>query len=257
MRLYLAGLEGIYKTSVEYLNKEIKNNNIYILTSFYYKNSIQFDIENINKNNLLLDSGAFTFISNGINMNIDKYTDEYIDYINKNNIEQFFEMDIDTILGYEKVKELRNRIEKRTNKQCIPVWHLNRGIEEFKKHCEEYKYIAIGGLAAKHIKGKKAMNNIKEMIKYANKHNVKVHLLGYSKKDLLEFNSFSCDSTSWNQCRFGSLWNYNKEINQPYKQNRDKNKRIKKEHLQEIYLHNIKVWHKYQKYLKTQGYWKE
>ena len=41
-------------------------------------------------------------------------------------------MDVDNIIGYEKVLELRKILLEATDK-IIPVWHKNRGIDEFKK----------------------------------------------------------------------------------------------------------------------------
>ena len=37
-----------------------------------------------------------------------------------------------TIIDAFKVKEIRKKIEEKTGKKCIPVWHKSRGIEEFK-----------------------------------------------------------------------------------------------------------------------------
>ena len=52
----------------------------------------------------------------------------------------------------KKLKKIRTKLEKGTNKKCIPVWHLSRGFDEFIKHTQEYDYIAIGGIVTKEIK---------------------------------------------------------------------------------------------------------
>ena len=258
MRLFLAGLEGTghYTECKDFLDSHVDN--FFWLSSYYYARKDKFVLErlpNFNIENFLLDSGAFTFMSKGLNEDIDKYTSEYIEFINKYNIKYFFEMDVDTILGYDKVKELRKTIEKGTGKKCIPVWHKERGIEEFKKHCEEYDYIAIGGL----VGGK--VNKIKKilisLIKYANSKNVKIHLLGYNKNDILDYKAFSCDATSWNGGMYGGLWNWSQDKEYPVKTNRSLERRVSSEKQRELYLHNLKVWEHYQQILKYKGYWRE
>ena len=77
------------------------------------------------------------------------YTREYADWIRANDqpkINGYFEMDVDNVIGYEKVLELREILLKATDK-IIPVWHKNRGLEEFKRMCREYsgRIIAITG----------------------------------------------------------------------------------------------------------------
>lgn len=255
MRLFLAGLEGTghYTECKDFLDNHIDN--FFWLSSYYYARKDKFVLErlpNFNIENFLLDSGAFTFMSKGLNEDIDKYTSEYIEFINKYDIKYFFEMDIDKILGYDKVKELRKKIEEGTGKKCIPVWHKERGIEEFKKHCKEYDYIAIGG-GFSVLRKDMAI----KLIKYANNKGIKTHLLGYNRQDMLDFNCFSCDATSWNGGMYGGLWNWSQDKMRPVKTNRSLNKRVSSEKQRELYLHNLKVWEHYQQILKYKGYWRE
>lgn len=101
---------------------------------------------------ILLDSGAFTYMQNpSKKIDIDQYILDYTNFINKYDIKHFFEMDIDKLVGYEEVKKYRKRIETLTNKQVIPVWHITRGAAEFMKMIDEYKYVAIGGIASKEL----------------------------------------------------------------------------------------------------------
>lgn len=87
--------------------KEVLSNSKYILTSFYYfRDKLPFDVDLH-----LVDSGAFTFFLSKKKIDIDKYLTEYIEYINKYDIKHFFELDIDVIVGYDKVLELRKRLE--------------------------------------------------------------------------------------------------------------------------------------------------
>ena len=144
-------LAGCYAITNE--NKKIIKESKYILESFYYIKEWQipyikdFDL-------FLLDSGAFTFMSNTKKgkINWKEYIDKYIEFINKNDIKHFFELDIDVIVGYENVKKITKYIEEKTNKKCIPVWHKSRGIGEWERLTKEYDYVAIGGIVTKEIK---------------------------------------------------------------------------------------------------------
>lgn len=153
----------------------------------------------------LLDSGAFAFINKakkGDIFSIDsinEYTKEYVNFINEYDIKHFFEMDLDCIFPYDKVKKARKWIEKHTNKKCIPVWHITRGMEEFHKMCQEYSYIAIGGIAAKEIK-KKDYKLLYELCDIAHSYGCKVHGLGYLPISNLNNNECpfdSVDGTGW------------------------------------------------------------
>ena len=129
MKVYIAGTEDraiqLVKadekecifTSQEHLHleksgigsKTFKEANI--LQSFYYCN--EFTEKGIipNCKSFMLDSGAFTFMNNcKKNINWYEYIDQYIDFINRNNIDLFFELDIDGIVGYEEVKKMRKYI---------------------------------------------------------------------------------------------------------------------------------------------------
>lgn len=63
----------------------------------------------------LLDSGAFTFMNGAKRVDFDSYTDKYIDFINAYKVPLFFEMDLDAVVGLQKVEEYRRRIESRTD----------------------------------------------------------------------------------------------------------------------------------------------
>lgn len=259
MRLYLAGLEAFagnknnnYKL---YLNNDTK-----VLTSFYYCNDIiiQDLIRQVGVDNILVDSGAFTFRMHGLKgEDIDSYTKKYIEFINKYNIKYFFEMDIDMCkedLG--KVKQLRGLIEKDTGKKTIPVWHMTRGINEWKELIDRYDYIAIGDIAEQ--LDKQFTRTLKQMIRYANRKGVKVHGLGYNRKDLLDYDFYSCDATSWQGGKYGNIWYWDKSINRPRHTKSDTaNRRLRADKQGEVARHNYKVWYHYQKYLLDKGFWHE
>ena len=242
MKLCLAGLNSIRSGTYELL-KDIP----FILESFYYIQDYQLPL--IKTAELfLLDSGAFTFMSNCKKaVDWDDYLNRYIDFINKNDVKYFFELDIDDVVGYERVKELRRKLEAGTGRKCIPVWHKSRGIDEYKKHVAEYDYIAIGGLASIDIKPSE-YPQLKALAQYAKKHNTKLHCLGFTPRDVHTFGFYSTDSTTWNGIsRFGSIFKFSDGKITRY---HTKNKKVNKEKYIEGEVHNIKEWMKYQEWLR-------
>lgn len=221
------------------------NESLYILESFYYFKEWQAPL--IKKSKMfLLDSGAFTFMNGKKSNNFDDYLTKYIHFINKYDIQYFFELDVDSVVGYEKVKQLRNRLERETGKRCIPVWHKSRGKEEFLKMCDEYDYVAIGGIVTKEIK-KEEYPFFKWFITEAHKRNCKIHGLGFTAtKELKKYHFDSVDSTNWmSGGRFGQLHIFNGKFieSKSFKNKRAKNK--------EINNHNLNEWIKFQKYAEN------
>ena len=216
----------------------------YLLESFYYFQEWQIPLIKTCKM-FLLDSGAFTFMNN-FKGKVDwqEYIDKYADFIIKNNIKYFFELDIDAVVGYDKVKEYTKYLEKKVGRQCIPVWHKSRGIEEWKKITKEYNYVAIGGIVIKEIKPKDYKYFI-PLLKIAKENNCKVHGLGFTAtKELNKYNFFSVDSTNWKSGgRFGSLHIFNGKY---IESKTFKNKRAKD--YKQIDIHNLKEWIKFQEY---------
>ena len=244
MRVFLACTNTVEN------KKEIKKSK-YVLESFYSgeKNCLKA-LNNCNVENFLLDSGAFSYMSGAkcSKSSLLEYLDKYILFINKYNIKYFFELDVDIIFGLEFVEEMRNKLEKETGKQCIPVWHKSRGIEYWKKMVANYKYIAIGGLVF-HVK-KQEWPLIKKMVDYAYSKNVKVHGLGFTKTKILEkekWKFFSIDSSSWlaSASRGQKLQVFkNGSIS-----NLDIEKRNVKANISKMAQFNFNEWCKYQKYM--------
>ena len=240
MKIFLAGIASSQKIISEEQPK-------YILESFYYLKDWEIPI--IKKcDSFLLDSGAFTFMNNKKDkkeINWYNYIDKYVNFINKYDIENFFELDIDVLVGYEKVKEYTKYIEEKTNKKCIPVWHRQRGLEVWKELTKNYDYIALGGFAIKEIK-KSEYKYIPKLLDIARKNNCKVHGLGFTSMDNLQkLKFYSVDSTTWLAgSRFGIVHQFN-------------GKKIKKYHSKEkrtvkdIDFHNYRQWLKFQKYAEN------
>ena len=229
-------------TKQEY--KGLIDRSIYILESFYYIRNSD-DSFYSNNENFLLDSGAFTFMTNTKKtVNWEEYVLEYAEYIKKNNIKYFFELDIDSIVGLKEVERLRRLLENKTGRQCIPVWHKSRGLEYWKKMCQEYKYVAIGGIVAREISPKE-YKYFPMLIDIAHKNNCKVHGLGFTAlKSLHKYHFDTVDSSSYaSGWRFGSMYQFknNKLVSVNFKDKRVKDGR-------KLNIHNLNEWIKFQKY---------
>lgn len=244
MRVFLACTNSVSD------KKNIKNSK-YILESFFSGEKNCFNaLENCGVDNFLLDSGAFSYMSGAkcTKEILLEYLDKYIAFINKYDVKYFFELDVDTIFGIDFVEEMRNKLEKETGKQCIPVWHKGRGIDYWKKMVKEYKYIAIGGLVF-HVK-KQEWPLIKKMVDYAYSNGVKVHGLGFTKTKILEkenWKFYSIDSSSWlaSASRGQKLQVFKKCCIQ----NVDMDKRKTKAIISKMADFNFLEWCKYQKYM--------
>jgi hypothetical protein len=200
MKVFLSGLESSENNIIDYYISN-KKNIPYILASYYYirKKENLIDKMLIVSDNLIIDSGAHSF-QKGKEVDWELYTKEYSNWIKKNDCDKvvgYFEMDVDNIIGYDKVLELRKILESVSNK-IIPVWHKNRGIDEYKKMCKNYagKVVAITGFKNEDIKDKQYMM----FLKYAKKYNCKVHCLGMTRMNILNNIPFDyVDSSTWKQ----------------------------------------------------------
>ena len=236
MKLFLAGLESSYS----WLPIE---NAKYVLSSYaYIRNGLA---DNIHKWDMfLLDSGAFTFRKKSGNADWNKYVNEYVDFINKYDVNYFFELDIDNLIGYENVLVLRKKLEQSTGKRCIPVWHITRGIDNYIELCQTYDYIALG--SSTKFKQKENHNVLRYLLRIARQYNCKVHGLGFTSKMIKQYDFFSVDSTTWDGYRFGSLYKYgNGDIKIIKAQ---KGKGLTRDY-KTVTLNNFNEWCKYQKYL--------
>lgn len=241
MKLFLAS-----NHQKKYIDFDWKNSSVYILESFYYADEwVEKHIPLFK--DFLLDSGAFTFFSGKQTkeINWEEYVDRYADFINRNKVNHFFELDIDKLIGYENVLKLRKRLEDKTGKQCIPVWHKFRGKENFFSMCDEYPYVAVGGIVSREI-----MPNEYPVFNYlineAHKRNSKIHGLGFTNLTGLEKYHFdSVDSTAWTTGnRFGAIYKFDGKTLRKF---------IKKEgqrlaDSRDAALNNFMEWVKFQQY---------
>lgn len=211
MRIFLSALEG---SEVEYLLDQFIAEGKRIpfgLVSYYYIQKSKKAYSNFKKclqicDYVLVDSGAHSF-QEGARVPWNEYTESYAKFIKENDhpkILGFFEMDVDAVIGYEKVLELRKILESVSDK-IIPVWHKNRGVSEFKKMCQTAKseIVAVTGFRNEDISD----NQYAAFLKYAWKCGKKIHCLGMTRKKVLDKVPFDLvDSSSWKMAaRYGQV----------------------------------------------------
>ena len=236
MKLCFAGThsrKGLFENGLKKLR--------FVLESHYYMKPWQ--AEQINEiEHFMLDSGAFTFLNSKRSVDIEDYVDSYIQFIKQYDVQYFFELDIDPIVGYEEVKRIRRKIERKTKKRCIPVWHKSRGIKDFKEMCRKYDYVAIGGIVTKEIPAAEHFL-LNAFCDYAHSRECKIHALGFTPGDLANYRFDSVDSTSWIIAgSYRRLCTFNGE--------RMVSSRLKEQmHYLECDRHNIEQFLKYQSYL--------
>lgn len=211
MKIYLAGANT--KQQMKLLKKY---GNEFMLQTFYDIRRMKDDTIKymfLSCNEFLLDSGAFTFMNSGKKVHWKAYVDEYIEFINRYDVKQFFELDLYTLsdVGIEKTIKMRRYIEHHTGKKSIPVFHACMGMEMYRELCREYNYIAIGASGiTEECRWTRNKRLLKQMVKIANSYGTKVHGLGYTRLEninTLEIPFYSVDSTSWlSGARFGRVY---------------------------------------------------
>ena len=234
----------------KYLSDDIEKGEFYLESFTTYKDWLT---PVLRKSPLfLIDSGAFYFMThdNQSADALDGYTDEYIRFINEYDIKYFFEMDVDVLVGYEKVLEFRKRIEDGTGKKVIPVWHKSRGKEAFFQMCDQYDYVAIGGIASGEIKPPE-YKYFHWFINTAHDYGCKIHGLGFtSLNGLYEYRFDSVDSTTWCQgARHRVMYRFNGRRMEQYLMIGDEHMTLDLRH--DINRNNLREWIEFQKYADT------
>lgn len=232
------------------IDSSFRNNH---LLSFYYKGAINnFDVIKRNSKNILIDSGAFSLFSSNKPNDFDDYFKQYLKFVKDKTGEEvikgFFELDIDSIVGYNKVLEYRQLLEE-VSEKIIPVFHLRLGVNEFKKMVHEYDYISIGGIVSKEIDPK----HLLPFVQYAHKYNTKIHGLGLTNIKWLKKIPFdSVDSTAWRTVRFAHTIYFDEENVKLIKKDLPSNFVTK--NYRAVDLHSYLEFFKFQEYFEKRSF---
>lgn len=136
----------------------------HLLCSYFYLRKSKFDIHLVADS--IIDSGAHSF-QKGVHVDWEQYTHDYAKWIRENDtprIRGYFEMDVDNIIGYENVLKLRRILERESGHadKIIPVWHRNRGIEEYRRMVSEHSIAAVTGFQNEDIQDYQYLIFLKE-----------------------------------------------------------------------------------------------
>lgn len=186
------------ESSKEWLKNFFDVNVENFLVSYYYEekgNLIDHILANNPNANIILDSGAYTAMTQKKEIDLTKYM-EYIKN-NKNKFKNYFVLDVIN----NPVKSLENyniMVENKLNP--IPVFHVYEDFKYLEHYVKVADYIAIGGATTLKFKKRELINFIENCISMIPK-GKKIHLLGVSSYDILmRFGGqvHSVDSSSMN-----------------------------------------------------------
>lgn len=256
MKIYLA--LGGRETVLKMHNYDKEKCPIYLLQTFYKmrgasKNKVKRILGSCSE--FLLDSGAFTFMNSGEKVHWKSYVDEYIEFINRYDIKQFFELDLYTLsnVGIYKTIKMRRYIEHNTGKKAIPVFHACMGIEMYRELCQEYDYVGIGASGiTQECRWTKNSRLLRKMVSIANEYGTKVHGLGYTRISNInktEIPFYSVDSTAWMGSRFNARYDIKRGMLVQSKA-ADIGERLKD--TKQLDMHNLKVWRRIQQIKDTE-----
>ena len=181
---------------------------------------------------------------------------EYVNFIknfDRPNVIGYFELDIDSIVGYRRVLEFR-KILRRVSNKIIPVWHKNRGVDEYEKMCAEFagKIVAISGFKNEDITDDQYLMFLKKAKQYG----CRVHCLGMARRAVLDKVPFDyTDSSSWRQwanfawCPTGDTLTWKKQVNRHIKYRKLRSASVRNPvHREELGLRNYRQWVRIQEY---------
>ena len=153
---------------------------------------------------MMIDSGAHTFIQEPEYADKDvayweSYLKGYIAWIRENREVVFaaVELDIDYLVGQEKVDEWREKYFKPLEEegiQIIYVWHKIRGEKDWESMCKKFKYVGFSVMGDKDLTTEKG----NKMVNIARKYGARTHGFAVTSFDFMSKVPFyTVDSTTW------------------------------------------------------------
>lgn len=162
---------------------------------------------------LMIDSGAHTFIAkeDEYRKTAENYkkkhgTDYWENYLekytafareNKEHVFAVVELDIDYLVGQEKVEEYREKYFKPLEEegiQVIYVWHNIRGLQDWERMCNKYDYVGF----SIQMDSDMTVDMATKMVNIAKRFGAKVHGFACTGLDYMQKAPFfTVDSTTW------------------------------------------------------------
>ena len=182
MKLYFAGsFSGVKAPRLKELGVQNK--------LFSYANEKNSAIE-WGSNGLMLDSGAFSVFTKGIEVNIDSL----IAFIKEHKPEAAIQLDV---IGDDEKTWSNYRYMREHVPNVLPVIHYKASDEHIKRVVEATDYILLGGLVPLTRQKPKLFAWLDYLYANYGLRHKKIHLLGITTKTVLErYPAYSCDSSS-------------------------------------------------------------
>ena len=123
MRIYLSAVFDSVVCKQENVEELLKDT--HILHSFAYMNPKYVPFYTMCKS-FLMDSGAFTVMNSKKGKNSFEpmdFTKKYAKHIKENNVQNFLELDIDGVYGFEVYRDCLHCLQDITGRDPIPVFH--------------------------------------------------------------------------------------------------------------------------------------
>jgi hypothetical protein len=221
VKLYFAGTENVNDS---YRWEPLPTDNLFC--TFFYATRTSKLLQKLagkHKGLITIDSGAHSFfgyagISTQTHHNKKqhgkskmpcpiRYFDQYLYWLKRHEhlFDYFVELDIQAIVGFEKVRFWRRKLERLNLwHKCIPVLHscdTNDEMMETISDCAS-KYVGFEGL-----RDRKVNIPYMKLLDYCYKRNVRTHGFALTNNKILEaYPFYSADSTTWTSTvRYGSF----------------------------------------------------
>ena len=192
----------------------------FLMSYEYLKGKGHGQIRKYSDISLFIDSGAFTYMSDPKyeNYTIEQWEKQIQQYLkwaerNKDHIFAIADLDLQYIVGYEKVYEWRKKyFEPFMLRTGIPVCFMyhEEGLEQWEYMCKRYPYVGM----SLRVDGVLDENLFRDMFRTAEKYNTLVQGMASTQTQLLtRLPFYTVDSTTWNVgLKYGeiSVWNETK-----------------------------------------------
>ena len=140
---------------------------------------------------IFADSGAFSAWTQNVTVTVD----EYADWLHKWRHHLTVYANLDAI-DDPVATEANQRALESNGLLPLPVWHIRSDRKHFEALCEEYRYIAVGGMVG--TQWKRLMPKLTWAVRHARSTGTVLHALGLTSRGPLGTLPFySVDSSSW------------------------------------------------------------
>ena len=152
---------------------------------------------------IFADSGAFSAWTQGAVISVDDYADWLHRW--KSVLSVFCNLDV---IDDPVATEVNQRALESNGLLPLPVWHIRSDRKHFEALCEEYRYVAVGGMVG--TRWTRLMPKLTWAVRRGRELGTVLHGLGVSAPGVIgSLPLFSVDSTSWTVAyRYGlvSIW---------------------------------------------------